>query len=75
MSVRAVADPAERGIPAWLAEAIDGNGRPRLRVVATGVLANPWDLRRLFGLAREQRAALAALDRVALRAGPFFALG
>jgi hypothetical protein len=39
------------------------------------VLANPWDLRRLFRLARDQRAALAALDRVALRAGPFFALG
>jgi adenosylhomocysteine nucleosidase len=75
MSVRAVADPAERGIPAWLAEAIDGNGRPRLRVVAAGVLANPWDFRRLFRLARDQRAALAALDRVALRAGPFFALG
>ncbi len=74
MAIRAVADPAERTIPAWLAATIGNNGRPRLRVVAKGVLAHLSDVPRLFRLARDQRAALAALRRVALDAGPLFAL-
>ena len=74
MAIRAVADPAERAIPPWLAEAIDDSGRPRLHVVAAGALANPFDVPRLFRLARDRRAALAALSRVALDAGPLFAL-
>jgi adenosylhomocysteine nucleosidase len=74
MAIRAVADPAERTIPAWLAATIGNNGRPRLRVVAKGVLAHLSDVPRLFRLARDRRAALAALRRVALDAGPLFAL-
>jgi adenosylhomocysteine nucleosidase len=74
MAIRAVADPSERSAPAWLAKAIDGSGRPRLHVVAAGALANPLDLPQLFRLARDQRAALAALSRVVLDAGPLFAL-
>jgi adenosylhomocysteine nucleosidase len=74
MAIRAVADPAERAIPAWLAEAIGSSGRARLHLVAAGALAKPSDLPQLFRLARDQRAALAALSRVALDAGPLFAL-
>ena len=73
MAVRAVADPAERGIPEWLAGAINRRGRPRLLVVAKGALAHPWDVPRLLTLARDQRAALRALRRVALDAGPTLA--
>jgi adenosylhomocysteine nucleosidase len=73
MAVRAVADPAERGIPEWLAGAIDMRGKPRLSVVAKGALAHPRDVRRLLTLARDQRAALQALRGVALDAGPSLA--
>ena len=73
MAIRAVADPAERAIPAWLAEAIGDGGR-RLHVVADGALANPSDVPRLLRLARDRRSALAALSRVARDAGPLFAL-
>jgi adenosylhomocysteine nucleosidase len=75
MAIRAVADPAERAVPAWLAEVIGSDGRPRLHKLAAGALANRLDLLQLFRLARDQRAALAALSRVALDAGPLFALG
>lgn len=74
MAVRAVADPAERVIPKWLTDAIGPKGKPRLSVIATGALAYPWDVRRLLTLARDQRAALGALRRVALDAGPLLAL-
>ena len=73
MALRAVADPAERGIPEWLAGAIDPSGRPRLSVVAKGAFAHPWDVPRLLTLARDQRAALRALRRVAFDAGPLLA--
>jgi adenosylhomocysteine nucleosidase len=75
MAIRAVADPAERAVPAWLAKVVDSDGQPRLHKLAAGALANPLDLPQLFKLARDQRAALAALSRVALDAGPLFALG
>jgi adenosylhomocysteine nucleosidase len=74
IAIRAVADPAKRAIPAWLGEAIDGGGRPRLHVVARGALANPSDVPSLFRLARDRGAALAALSRVARDAGPLFTL-
>ena len=74
MAVRAVADPAERGIPEWLVGAIDGRGQPRLSVIAKGAVAHPWHLPLLITLARDQRAALRALRRVALDSGPLLAL-
>jgi adenosylhomocysteine nucleosidase len=73
VAVRAVADPAERAIPEWLADAIDTSGKPRLSVVAKGALAHSSDVPRLLTLARDQRAALRALRRVALDAGPSLA--
>ena len=74
LAIRAVADPAERAVPAWLAATIGDSGRPRLRMIAEGALAHLSDVPRLFRLGRDQRAALAALRRVALDAGPLFAL-
>ena len=74
LAIRAVADPAARAVPAWLAETIGDSGRPRLRVVAKGALAHASDVPLLFRLALDRRAALAALRRVALDAGPLFAL-
>jgi adenosylhomocysteine nucleosidase len=72
-ALRAVADPAERSVPAWLAGTVDAEGRLRLRAIAAGACAHPADFPRLIRLARDQRAATAALSRVALDAGPFLA--
>lgn len=73
MAVRAVADPSDRAIPAWLTRAIDASGKPRVSVVAVGALAHLSDVPQLFRLARDQRAALRALRRAAVDAGPLFA--
>ena len=73
MAMRAVADPSDRAIPAWLTTAIDASGKPQVLVVAAGALVHPSDVPQLFRLARDQRAALRALRRAAIDAGPLLA--
>ena len=73
MAMRAVADPSDRAIPAWLTGAINAAGRPRIPVVAVGALAHLSDLPQLLRLARDQRMAIRALRRAAVDAGPLLA--
>lgn len=70
--IRAIADAAERAVPAWLAGVIDAEGRPRPGAIAAGLLARPLDVATLIALGRASGRALAALRRLALDAGPSF---
>lgn len=65
--VRAIADPADRAIPwsAMAGMAPDGSLRPA--AVLGRLLLRPWEVPALARLARDSRAAHAALGRVALR--------
>lgn len=71
--VRAIADPAERRLPPWLAGVIGETGRPRLRVLLGGLAAHPADVADLIRLAGDARRGLATLSRVAAGAGPLLA--
>jgi adenosylhomocysteine nucleosidase len=59
--LRAVADPAERGLPPAALLPLTLGGRPRLGPVFYSVLRRPGQIPGLVGLARETRRALAAL--------------
>ena len=72
LALRAVADPGDRAVPAWVIGAVSRDGRVRSSLVTAGILAKPWMLWALIGLARENRKARAGLRRVALLAGPGF---
>ncbi|MFO1153464.1 MAG: purine phosphorylase [Rhodospirillales bacterium] len=72
--VRAIADPAERTIPAWVMQAVTADGRTRITPVVAHLARRPGDAAALFRLARDARAALRGLGRVATLAGPLLAL-
>ena len=59
--LRAVADPAERGIPAPALAGLGPDGETRAGAVALRLLAAPWMLPALLRLARDSEAGLAAL--------------
>lgn len=71
--IRAIADPAERRLPAWLTGVIGETGRPRLPVLLKGLAAHPADVADLIRLAGDARRGLATLSRVAAGAGPLLA--
>jgi hopanoid-associated phosphorylase len=71
--IRAVADPAERRLPAWLSGVIGADGRPMPRPLLTGIAAHPSDLEALLRLGGDARRALRTLRGVAAGAGPLFA--
>ena len=74
--LRAVADPAERDLPPLAASAIDSEGRVDARAVIAGLLRSPGEVAGLFPLARDSRAAFAALERCGrLLPGLFLGLG
>ncbi|MBK8175162.1 MAG: phosphorylase [Rhodospirillales bacterium] len=73
VTIRAIVDPLERSIPAWVAGGIDAYGRPRLTRLIAGIAAHPGDLKTLLRLGREQACALKTLRRAALDAGAFLA--
>ena len=63
--LRAVADPAEGEIP-WAARSIMApDGRVNTRRLAARLAVRPWQIVPLYRLARDSRAALGALGRVA----------
>jgi hopanoid-associated phosphorylase len=63
--LRAVADPAERAIPEFALKGLAEDGRTRALPVILGLLGRPWELPALFGLARDNRAALRSLGAAA----------
>ena len=71
--VRAIADPAERTVPAWVMQAVTADGRTLIAPVLSHLARHPGELPALIHLARDARAAMRSLRRVAALAGPFFA--
>ncbi len=65
LAIRAIADPAERGIPAVARDALDAEGRPRSLRVIGGLLADPRQIGPLLALRRDYRAGLEALAEAA----------
>lgn len=62
--VRAVADPAERSLPAFLAGAIDARGHSRLRPVLAQLIKDPSALGPLLQLRRDLQRAVASLEKL-----------
>jgi adenosylhomocysteine nucleosidase len=73
-AVRAIADPAQREIPAWAPGAISADGRTRPMAVLSGMFSRSGQIGNLVRLARESQAAKATLSRVALLGAPGFGL-
>ena len=59
--MRAIADPATRGLPPAALLPLAKDGRPALTRITASVLRNPLRIKGLLGLAREARQALTAL--------------
>lgn len=74
IAVRAIADPAQREIPAWAPGAISPDGRTRPMAVLSGIFSRSGQIGNLARLARESQAAKATLGRVALLGVPGFGL-
>ena len=72
--VRAIADPASRAVPAWLADIVDERGRTRRAVLAATIIRRPGQIAALIRLGRDFAAAGRTLRRVAIDAGPAFAV-
>ena len=74
VAVRAIADAAGRAPPAWALATLKSDGSVDLPAALRMLLAKPSALPDALAMARDSRAALASLRRVALRAGPVFGL-
>jgi adenosylhomocysteine nucleosidase len=61
--IRAIADPAERDLPAAARIRLKPDGRPDLRAIAVSVLLKPGQIPALIQLAGDTRSALRALSR------------
>ncbi|NJO55020.1 MAG: purine phosphorylase [Rhodospirillales bacterium] len=72
--VRAVADASTRSVPAWVIRTVTADGTTSLPAFLRGLARHPADVRLLYSLARDSRAALRSLSGVALRVGPLFNL-
>ena len=65
LALRAVADPAARGLPPAALIELDSQGRPALGAVLGSLLRRPGQLPALLRVAGDARRALAALRRAA----------
>ncbi len=68
--VRAVADPADRAIPKCALVGMGPQGEIRTAAIILALMKQPRDLPGLCRLARDSRAAMTALRRAAVLAGP-----
>lgn len=68
--VRAIADPADRALPAIVLGSIGANGEPRGGLVAGRLALRPWQLPDLLRLRQDARQALMALAALARAVGP-----
>jgi hopanoid-associated phosphorylase len=73
LAIRAIADPATRGVPDSALAAAGADGSLLLGPLLRGIFRAPKDLPVLYVLARDYRAAMAALRRAAAKAAPVFA--
>ena len=71
--VRAIADPADRAVPAWVMQAVTADGRTAIRPVLSHLGRNPGEVPAVVRLALDARAAMRTLRRVAALAGPLLA--
>lgn len=62
IAIRAISDPANRNLPALVAHALDGDGRPRIAEVLRGLAIRPWALPGLIRAGRDSGKALDALS-------------
>ncbi len=74
LAVRAVADPAQRGVPSAALYAVRRDGTTRLHGLLLGLLIRPWQAPAIYSLAWDSFAAQSALRRVAALSDPGFAL-
>lgn len=65
LAIRAVADPAWRDLPVYVADALDAEGRPRVRRILAGLAGRPADLAVLLRLRRDRARALSRLRSIA----------
>jgi len=70
LAMRAIGDPADRGLPALSANAISEDGRPRIGPVILGLLRRPSDIASLLRLKRDTDVALRTLAEIADRVVP-----
>lgn len=75
LAIRAVADPAWRALPKCALTAIRADGSLHVGALLRELAGRPADLGSLWLLARDYRAAMAALRRAAAKAAPGFGLG
>lgn len=73
--VRALADPADQPLPEAARRALGDDGRVRPHAFAAALFRRPTDLAALLRLARQSRAGLRTLRRVAALAGPGLGFG
>lgn len=74
IAIRAIADPADRAPPLAVLAAIGENGDVKPGVAVFAALRDPSLVGTFASLARDNRAAMASLRRVARRCGPLFGL-
>lgn len=74
IAIRAIADPADRAPPQSVLAAIGENGDVRPGAAVLAALRDLSLMGTFVGLARDNRAAMASLRRVAGRCGPLFGL-
>lgn len=69
LALRVIADPATRALPQWVMKAVLDDGTIEPAAIIRPLLARPWMVWTLIGLARDNGKALAALRRVAALLG------
>ena len=73
--LRAVADPAERALPALALKAVAADGGINVQAVVEELIRSPRQLAALGAVAADSRAAFRALKRCGLLPGLFLGLG
>ena len=72
LALRVIADPAHRAIPRAALHGLAPDGRQRAMAVLLQLMRRPGDVPGLIGLARDSKAALARLRRVAALGSALF---
>jgi adenosylhomocysteine nucleosidase len=68
--LRAVTDPADLDIPAWVLKSVRTDGSINMSTVLSGVLTHPLQVGTLMALGRANKRAMASLRGAVVRLGP-----